>query len=670
MIMLATDRSAWSCRRPHRADTHPTRPRRCRAESACRVEGLEPRTLLAFVPQGPEFRVNTTTAGNQLYTDVASDARGDFVVAWDGEGRSGYGIYGQRYNDTGVPQGGEFLVTGLPVQTYAPPKVGMDADGDFVVAWNGPDGSGYGVFARRYDAAGVPQGDTFRVNTTTAGDQGGATTIAFDAAGNSVITWASSGPGSFFADLYLQRYNATGVPQGGEVRIDTDPAGYYGEASVAFDAGGGFVVAWQRQGGIYARRYDAAGVPQGEEVFVNDDGHGGPRQVVSSDAAGNFAVVWRITDEDGFGIGVYGRYFNAAAVPQGEPFRVDTLAIRKQTRPTVASAADGGFVVAWETVVRDPYAEFGGRAGVVARRYNAAGVPEGAEFRVSSFSEQNPGSEPAIAADADGDIVVTWNGRDIWNGEDDSSFGVYARRFVESDLPFPVAVTQVLVNGPGLTGQTSQEGDMFQVLAKVDNTYGHAVAAGADQLKSIPWNGGVKQVAIRFDHDVSAFLGQDDLAVHGVNTPDYAVTAFRYDPTTWTGVWTLSAPVTNDRLALVLDDAGITGLDGEWANGSDAYPGGDGTAGGDFRFGVNVLRGDANQDGRVNAMDLALIKQKLNTNAPNPGNGSRAYSPFADLNADGFINALDLAAAKVSLNRQLPPPPSSATSLLFGNDRI
>jgi hypothetical protein len=227
------------------------------------VESLEPRTLLAFAPVGPEFQVNATTAGTQLYPDVASDADGDLVVAWYGEGVSGLGIYARQFNAAGAPKGGEFLVTGVPINSPIFPKVWMDSDGDFVVEWGASDGSGWGVFARHYDAGGVAQGTAFRVNTTTAGDQGGATAVGFDPDGSFVITWASSRPGSGFADLYAQRYSAAGVPQGGEFKIDTDPAGSIGEASVAFDAEGGFVVAWQRQGAIYARRYGEAAVPQG-----------------------------------------------------------------------------------------------------------------------------------------------------------------------------------------------------------------------------------------------------------------------------------------------------------------------------------------------------------------------------------------------------------------------
>jgi hypothetical protein len=248
-----------------------------------------------------------------------------------------------------------------------------------------------------------------------------------------------------------------------------------------------------------------------------------------------------------------------------------------------------------------------------------------------------------------------------------------------ADLAFALApegpapqVTQVFVNGPGLTGQTSANGVAFRGLAGVDNTYGYAVPAGTAQTRSVPWNGGVNQVAIRFSQDVAATLQQGDLVVRGSTTPTYTVTGFSYDPTTKTGVWTLGSTVTNDKLRLFLDDALVTGLDGEWINTSaaESYPSGNGTAGGDFDFRINVLRGDADGNGAVNALDLSVIKQRLNKTATAPGTTGATYSPFADLDANGAINALDLSAARGRLNTRLPAPDPAATSLLFGSRPI
>ncbi len=216
----------------------------------------------------------------------------------------------------------------------------------------------------------------------------------------------------------------------------------------------------------------------------------------------------------------------------------------------------------------------------------------------------------------------------------------------------PARVTQVFVNGQGITGQTTANGIAFRNLAGVDNTFGYPVP-GPNQLKAIPWSNGINKISLRFDQDVASTLGQGDLVVRGVNTANYAISGFSYDAATKTGTWTLTNPIVNDKVNLFLDDANVGGLDGEWTT-AQAYPSGNGTAGGDFTFRLNVQRGDANQDGSVNALDLGQLKSKLNRTATNPGTGTSAYSPFADLNADGQINALDLGIAKARLNNRLP----------------
>src|SRR5437016_4020950 len=111
-------------------------------------------------PVGSEFQVNTTTTGYQYLPRVAADGAGNFVVVW---GRYGQGIIGQRYDGSGVPIGSEIQVSTPPQSGQRNPAVATDGAGNFVVVWGdyvfgGPDGSGFGVFGRRYDSTGSPQG--------------------------------------------------------------------------------------------------------------------------------------------------------------------------------------------------------------------------------------------------------------------------------------------------------------------------------------------------------------------------------------------------------------------------------------------------------------------------------------------------------------------------------
>ena len=149
---------------------------------------------------------------------------------------------------------------------------------------------------RLYNAAGVAQGDEFRVNTTTSGYQG-FSAVAMDAAGNFVVTWSGNGVGDSFG-VFARRFDAAGVSQGGEFRVNIATSGFQRDPSVAMNGAGNFVIAWDGQGtgddqGVYSRQYAANGIPLGNAFLVNDSISGVQRDsAVALDAAGNFVVAW------------------------------------------------------------------------------------------------------------------------------------------------------------------------------------------------------------------------------------------------------------------------------------------------------------------------------------------------------------------------------------------
>ena len=93
--------------------------------------------MCASPAQGSEFRVNTYTTNNQFAPSAAMDSTGDFVVAWNSYLQDGSldGVYAQRYNAAGVAQGSEFQVNTYTTSYQERPSVAMDSAGDFVVAW-------------------------------------------------------------------------------------------------------------------------------------------------------------------------------------------------------------------------------------------------------------------------------------------------------------------------------------------------------------------------------------------------------------------------------------------------------------------------------------------------------------------------------------------------------
>jgi hypothetical protein len=246
--------------------------------------------------RGGEFQVNTYTSDSQLSPAVASDADGNFVVVWAGLRNGDYEIFGQRFAASGAPAGGEFQVNASTPDLQLNPAVAADADGDFVVVWTGPDGGGAGILGRRFNALGAPQGGDFVVNAATADTQS-QPAVAQDPGGDFVVAW--QGPDASSTGIFARRFDAAGSPQSGDIPVNTFTADEQGNPTVAVEATGSFVVTWASRGldgssyGVAGQRFDAAGTALGEEFQINEYTTAYQTfPVVAASASGNFVVAW------------------------------------------------------------------------------------------------------------------------------------------------------------------------------------------------------------------------------------------------------------------------------------------------------------------------------------------------------------------------------------------
>ena len=180
-------------------------------------------------------------------------------------------------------------------------------------------------------------------------------------------------------------------------------------------------------------------------------------------------------------------------------------------------------------------------------------------------------------------------------------------------------------------------------------TSGFRVPDGVDQLKALPWSN-LDRVTVKFSEHVN--VETRDLYLSGAAVAQYPVVDMSYNPATFTATWTLGHSVSNDNVLVHIrrmTDPDGNALDGEWADGADLYPSGNGSADGVFAFRLNVLPGDVNQSGgAVNAADVGDVRARQTAQNATP------YSPFCDVDGNGVIDAADLGIVRSRQRSRLP----------------
>ena len=365
-----------------------------------------------------EEKVNAYSPDYQYAPAVSKLSGGGYVVVWtsrDQDG-SGDGIYAQRHDASGVPVGPEFRVNTTTAGAQLAPQVAGLSDGSFAVVWTdqgGADGSSYGVYLQRYTAGGAPLGSEQRVNTYTTSHQNEPALAAYD--GGFVVTWSSYGPDGSGLGVQAQRYSNAGAAVGAEFGVNTSASGNQYEPDVAATADGRFVIVWRSDGqdgssaGVYAQRFNADGTTAGTEFRVNTHTANGQyeAQVVAL-AGGGFVVVWRSDSQDGSSAGVYAQVYAGDGTAVGGEFRVNESTVGGQYQPDVTALGSGGFAVTWRNDNYDMSGS-GSYQDVYVREYDAGGVALGAQVKVNTPTPtQTAQYEPAIASLGNDNYVIVW----------------------------------------------------------------------------------------------------------------------------------------------------------------------------------------------------------------------------------------------------------------------
>lgn len=402
------------------------------------------------LPLGAQAPANSVTAGNQDQPAVAMDANGDFVVVWRDEFLDGSGtaIVGRRFSSaTGLPLSPQVVLNTTTAGDQAHPAIAMNANGRFVVVWEGPDSTGpatTGIFGTLRAADGTPIVAEFQVNTTTLGIQR-APAVAMQADGRFLVTWEDDsgvGFGAAFFDIGGRFYPSTFPtdPPAAPIRLNTGILGgdQTHPAVGTVPSTGGWYVAWHGPTlppvapATWLRALDNSG-NGGNEVQLNTSSSTSLLSQVrlATNGFGDGVAVWY----DPLANSVVARRISAGA-PIGVAEAINISPDHINREPAIALDKFGNFLAIWVEAV----GALGGKSPegspiVIQGRKKSSGggfespliPPLDAQFQVNSHGSNF--AAPVIAGRPHGNFVAIWQGTEPG---DSSGLGISLRRFLDA----------------------------------------------------------------------------------------------------------------------------------------------------------------------------------------------------------------------------------------------
>ena len=347
---------------------------------------------------------------------VLSDGSVVVVWSSVGQDGSGAGVYGQRFTAAGVKVGGEFSVNQTTARNQMDPAVCAAGEGFVVgwvgETVSGVTGVGApnlrgNIWGRVFDKDGNAAGNEYKMN---GGDGLCSEPVLGAGVGGFVLGWVQQDEGNLknLSDIYARKFNAQGIPAGNDAKINTYLTGRQDSVQV-ISLDDDAIIVWASYG------QDASGgsvhgrlLSGGREFQVNTQGQLAQKTPgIADNGAGSLVVVWSNTIRPDHSILSSQRYLTdeltgdgAIDVTDGAVVYTGNEAVKRKTSPGVAAealkiaaqrAADEQAFAAWQAAQN--------AAGLLSAAVLRTGTSAGAEaISVAAKPSSGGVAVPAPAA--------------------------------------------------------------------------------------------------------------------------------------------------------------------------------------------------------------------------------------------------------------------------------
>ncbi|MCW8916772.1 MAG: cadherin-like domain-containing protein, partial [Magnetovibrio sp.] len=368
-----------------------------------------------------EFRVNTTTQGEQVEPDITSLDGGGFVAVWQSntfDGDSSKARYqrtlAQIYDNAGNAVGSEFMLGSAVSAVGTRPAVTATNGGGFAAIWSQkePDigGKDYGLRFQAYDA----QGRATSAEIDIDGDVNHSVTyksITRLADGSFAAFWTGHENGANGHKMYAQQINTDGSLAGARITVSSVLGTGASSPSITGLSSGGFVTTWQSANTVLTKIYDANGAAITADLNLGT----GTTPNTAALNNGTFVSVWANTSDM-----LIGQLFAADGSKIGSTFEVNS-----GITPDITAMDNGSFIVSWTSYsLGDP------DLGVYAQRYDANAKAVGPVYQINEYTSGQQ-YNPAVSTLSNGTVVAAYSSKGL--GGDSWGIGANILTFSDAD---------------------------------------------------------------------------------------------------------------------------------------------------------------------------------------------------------------------------------------------
>ena len=360
---------------------------------------------------GEEFQINVKSHSHEYGPHIVALDNG-FVVTWTSYAQdgSGYGVFARKFDNNGTGISGEFQVNSKTQEDQYPRNIVKLENNNFVIIWDdGREGStSFNVKAQIFDPDCKKVGSELQVNTNTNGKQWVGKAVSFP--NRFIVAWYDgdntyNGQDGSKLGVYAQIFDNNGSKLGTEFRVNDNTEGSQHLQSINF-INGDIVINYfdDNVKKSYVKIYDTKGNIKLEDTEIaNNPGslyHNGDKNI----------MVWssQVTSGDvrDSAIDVYFQQYDISInnaediIPLSNMFQVnDREQISKFTGLSISSSTDNKFTAVWSD-----YEE--ANSGVFGQTFDNNRNKIGNKFKINSDGSKF--EYPKIDYLNNNDFAVVW----------------------------------------------------------------------------------------------------------------------------------------------------------------------------------------------------------------------------------------------------------------------